>query len=179
VTAENEVQEKRVRRVARRQGRTITKSRSSDPNLKGTYSVSEAWFGAGGTYLTLDEAESHLVGEVAQKAEAEFDELKELLLQRAGGQLELDSLSPESVTIYAYDSEDATAFTKRYTKATGAHVDVVESPAGRGRPAGYYGVGMTLDQPAALIAWLRTLPEPKESLSAAAPQTRQDLTLSP
>jgi hypothetical protein len=144
---ENEVFTKRLRRVARRQERTLTKSR-----VNGTWSVSEAWYGAGGTGLTLHEAESHLVGEVAQKAEAEFDELRELL-SRTGGPFELDSLTSESVLIHAYDPQDARAFMKKYTRATGAMADAVFDSD--------WGVAMTFNERPVLTEWLRTLPAPE------------------
>jgi hypothetical protein len=77
---DDQVRENRLRRAAERQGRTLTKSKLRDPDAKGygTYSVSEGYYGAGGDGVTLDEAESLLIGEAKSEAMDRFQEVASL-----------------------------------------------------------------------------------------------------
>ncbi len=151
---DDQVRENRLRRIAERQGRTLIKSRLRDPNAEGygTYTVSGTYYGAHGTGLTLDEVESHLVGEAAGKAKAEYDELNELV-HRVSGDIDVHKLGTMgSVSVLTTSIDDADYFMQEYQDAT-AEQDLPLD----------YEVELLFDNKQHLIAWLRTLPEPKGS----------------
>lgn len=80
MTREEQVRENRLRRIAERQFRQLTKSKLRDPRAAGygTYALSEAYYGAGGEGLTLDEVESLLTGEGNALAQARHEKLQDL-----------------------------------------------------------------------------------------------------
>ena len=84
MTRDEQVRENRLRRAAERQGRTLIKSKVRDPEAEGygTYTVSEGYYGAGGEGVTLDEAESLLIGEAKAEAMKRFQEVDDLWMSR-------------------------------------------------------------------------------------------------
>ncbi len=116
--------------------------------------MSDAYFGAGGEGLTLDEVESHLEGDVAAKAKADYDEF-DGLLQRvdpgAGytpGSGFGKATGPVSVEM---DSTDAAElFMHQYLMAT------------EGGHATDFWVELHFQSRWMLTQWLRTLPEPED-----------------
>ena len=76
---EEQVRENRLRRIAERQYRTLTKSKLRDSRAEGygTWSLSETYYGAGGDGLTLDEVEALLTGPMGAEASDRFDRLRD------------------------------------------------------------------------------------------------------
>jgi hypothetical protein len=147
---DDQVRENRLRRVAERQGRTLTKSKLRDPNAKGygTYSVSDTYFGAGGYDLTLDEVESHLVGEVAEKAKAEYDELGALVTMHFPDSSLRAFGHRGAVSVESSDIDTAAYLMQEYLDGGGLPLD--------------YLVELHFESRQDLAEWLRKLPEPKD-----------------
>ena len=147
---DDQVRENRLRRIAERQGRTLTKSRHRDPLAEGfgTYNLSASYWADGNDGLSLDEVESHLVGQAASQALAEYDELNELLHR-----LDPDcdaTIGPRwSVVVHPGGIDEADYFMQEYLRATADEDLPID-----------YSVDLNFDNRRQLVNWLRTVAKP-------------------